>query len=62
MDNYTIRVIEGKNVNDPTTLYNVNLKHTVKELNAKQTIRNLDKYGPLTNDSLIIVIQVCVST
>lgn len=58
--NYTTRIIADKNVTDHTTLYNVNLKRTVKELNAKQTIRNLEKYGPLTNDSLIIVIQVCV--
>lgn len=34
------------------------LKRTVDRLNCEQTIRNLHIYGPLRNDSIVVVIQV----
>ncbi|XP_025424797.1 alpha-1,6-mannosyl-glycoprotein 2-beta-N-acetylglucosaminyltransferase-like isoform X2 [Sipha flava] len=34
------------------------LKRIVERLNYEQTIRNLDVYGPLNNNSLIVLIQV----
>lgn len=53
--------VDDDNENDNgnnADLYDVQLKRTVKRLNAELTVRNLHKYGPLTNDSLIIVVQV----
>jgi len=45
--------------NEKTKLYDVHLERILNHLNVKQTVRNVDKYGSLNNDSLIIVVQVC---
>ncbi|VVC24488.1 Hypothetical protein CINCED_3A020739 [Cinara cedri] len=54
----TVSIIASLDNDDNEDLYNIRLKRIVKRLNTRQTVRNLHKYGPLTNNSLIIVVQV----
>lgn len=56
--NYTAFDIEDNNKNDIMPFYNVQLKRIIREVNSKEIIFNRDRYGPLTNDSLIVVVQV----
>lgn len=59
VNNRSVLDVDDEQGNKSTKLYNVRLKRIIDRLNDRQTIRNLDRYGPLTDDSLIVVIQVC---
>ena len=55
----TIRVVKpspstAKAENDPL----VQLRRTISELNAKETVLNAAKFPPLTDDGLVILVQV----
>lgn len=47
-----------KNENDDKKLYDKKLKQTLTDLNENPTINNVEQFGPLTNDSIVIVVQV----
>jgi alpha-1,6-mannosyl-glycoprotein beta-1,2-N-acetylglucosaminyltransferase len=45
--------------NTATSLNASEIRRLIDQQNSKQAVYNEDVYGPLQNDSLVIVIQVC---